>query len=65
MKLVLCAAMGALLLVVGACQTDMTGPRPTPSGATLDNSPDNMHSDVAPGDVYLEEAIDRYNLTRD
>ena len=64
MKLAMMVMAGALMAALGACQSDVTGPPMTAGNAAVENSPDNMHRDVGRGDVYLEENLDRYDLSR-
>jgi hypothetical protein len=61
-KRMLILMLGALLATVGACETDVMGPRTTAPDPALENSPDAMHRTVEHGDVYLEEYIGRYDL---
>jgi len=65
MKLAMIMMSGAIMMTLGACQTsDVTGPPTMAPSSTVENSPDNMHGNVEHGDVYLEEYIDRYDLSR-
>jgi hypothetical protein len=65
MKLAMVMMLGALLTGLGACESDATGPRAATPNPALENSPGNMHRDVARGDASLETAIGRYDLDRD
>ena len=63
MKVAVIVIVGALLAVLGGCQSDMTGPMPSSdTNETLTASPGESYPDVPVGDAYFETAIGRNEL---
>jgi hypothetical protein len=64
MKLAMIVMLGSILATMGACQSDMAGPLKSAPNSAAGISPEQMHQNVEHGDVYLEEAIGRYDLDK-
>jgi hypothetical protein len=63
MKVALIVMVGTLLVVLGGCQSDMTGPALTSeSNETLTASSGGNYPDVPVGDAYFETMIGRNEL---
>jgi len=59
MKFALIALVALAAGALAACQSDMTGAVPR----TLEAQTPTSHPEVAHGDAYLEQMLDRYDLT--